>query len=272
MKINLKYMLLSLVLMVPACKPGTDSKEDEVKIVKVWLIGDSTMTDYSKDKDYKAEKYPKTGWGQVFQPYMSGSKLEAIKPWIKADSVVIDNRARGGRSTRSFFEEGRWREVYDSLKPGDFVFIQFGHNDASKKKVRRYVDTIGYKHYLTLYVEQTRLKGATPLLITPVARNYPWEKNILGNVHGLYHQGMLEVAALTNTELIDLTQLSMSLFTEKGREFVSSHYFMNLPAGVYEAFPEGEHDNTHFQPEGADEVAQLVYAGLKVLADKQTEE
>jgi lysophospholipase L1-like esterase len=183
----------------------------------------------------------------------------------------VDNRARGGRSTRTFFQEGRWRAVYENLQPGDFVLIQFGHNDAAESKPERYVNEEGYKEFLRLFVQQTREKRAIPILVTPVARNYPWENGHLKNVHGNYPESMKEVAHETNTMLIDLNELSMNSFSEKGRDYVTQLYFMNLPAGMYEAYPDGQNDNTHFQPEGAKEIARLVFMGLSELANKKQE-
>ena len=237
-------------------------------IVKVYLIGDSTVADYANNydnEDYMVKRYPVTGWGQVFQPYMHHDSLSKVRNIIKADSVVVDDRARGGRSTRTFFEEGRWREVYQALKKNDVVMMQFGHNDASVEKHERYVNIQGYKEYLRLFVNQTREKGATPILLTPVARNYPWKDGKLSNVHGDYPQAVMEVAKELNVYLIDLNQLSMDAFTAKGQEYVAANYFMNLPAGKYKAYPEGQKDNTHFQPEGAKEVARLVFQGMKQL-------
>jgi lysophospholipase L1-like esterase len=273
MRINIKYLFLSWVLLFPGCSIFFENNDSsEKKSITIWLIGDSTVTDYSKDKDYISEKYPKTGWGQVFQAYVIGTRRDSIRDLLQADSVVVNNKAVGGRSTRSFFQEGRWREVYDSLKNGDFVFIQFGHNDASVKKTERYVDTMGYKEFLRLFISQSREKGAIPLLITPVARNYPWEADTLRNVHGTYPAAMKEIAEETNTMIIDLNTFSMEFFTEKSRDYVTQYYFMNLPAGIYSAFPDGETDNTHFQPEGAEAVAKLVYKGLKELTSKKTVE
>ena len=179
--------------------------------------------------------------------------------------MLIDNRARGGRSTRSFFEEGRWRSVYEQLKPGDLVLMQFGHNDAAVNKVERYVSVDGYKEYLRMYVLQTRAKQAVPVILTPVCRNYPWKDGRLENIHGEYPQAAKEVAEEMEVFFIDLNQLSMDAFSEKGQDYVSSHYFMNLPAGLYEAYPDGQSDNTHFQPEGAEVVAALVFEAMKSL-------
>lgn len=144
--------------------------------------------------------------------------------------------------------------------------MQFGHNDAAENKPERYVNIQGYKEFLRLFVSQTRQKGGIPVLITPVTRNYPWENDILlGTVHGDYPRAMKEVADELNVYLIDLTSTSAELFTQIGKEYVNDHFFMNLPAGVYEAYPDGQNDNTHFQPEGAKAVAGLVFEGLQKL-------
>jgi lysophospholipase L1-like esterase len=239
------------------------------KPVKVWIIGDSTVADYSLESDYLAKRYPIMGWGQVFQAFMSSDSLHLVRQIIKTDSVIVDDRARGGRSTRSFFEEGRWSEIYRSLKPGDVVMIQFGHNDASVSKGERYTSLPGYKEFLRLYVSQSREKGAIPVLITPVARNYPWEDGKLGNTHGDYPDGMRAVAAELGVYLIDLSALSMEFFTEKGQDYVTTTYFMNFPSGLYEAYPEGSKDNTHFQPAGAVAIAALVFDAMKDLKPRK---
>lgn len=263
---TVKHAFLSLLfIFLFACTPA--KKE---KTITLWIIGDSTVADYSKYSDYKQKRYPVMGWGQVFQPFVSGNSLLKLSTLFKADSVFVDDRAVGGRSTRTFFQEGRWREVYESLMPGDFVMIQFGHNDQSIQKTERYVNEEGYMEFLRLFIKQTKNKGATPILITPVARNYPWNDEVLSNVHGDYPASMDTIAEETQTLLIDLNTLSMQYFTEKGHDYVSSNYFMNLPAGKFEAYPDGKNDNTHFQPKGAQAVANLVYKAL-ILQTKNTQ-
>lgn len=220
---------------------------------------------YEPGKDYLQTRYPITGWGQVFQEQFIGADWAEFKHLFKTDSVFVDDRARGGRSTRTFFEEGRWRSVYQTLKKGDLVIMQFGHNDAAESKPERYVNLEGYQEYLRLFVAQTKEKGAIPIILTPVCRNYPWKDNHLENVHGEYPQAALAVAQETDTYFIDLNQLSMDAFSAKGREYVTQNYFMNLPPGKYPAYPEGQSDNTHFQPAGAIAVAELVFEAMKVL-------
>lgn len=235
------------------------------KPVRVFLIGDSTVADYSLEKDYKTKRYPLHGWGQDFQPFLYRDSLKLIRNIIKADSAIVDDRAKGGRSTRTFFEEGRWAEVYKTLNKGDVVMIQFGHNDASVEKPERYVNISGYKEYLRLFINQTREKGGIPILITPVTRNYPWKDGKLGSAHGEYPQAMKDVAKELNTALIDLTELSAAAFTAKGEEYVTKTYFMNFGEGLYEAYPKGQKDNTHFQQAGAVEIARIVFQAMKQL-------
>ncbi|MCJ8167035.1 rhamnogalacturonan acetylesterase [Pontibacter sp. E15-1] len=267
---NKKHSVIFLLISCLALAAFAPSRK---KPVKVYLIGDSTVADYTGDydeKDYAQERYPITGWGQVFQPFMHPDSLSLIRNILRADSVVVIDKARGGRSTRTFFEEGRWAEVYKALQKGDVVLMQFGHNDAAENKPERYTNVAAYKEYLRLYVNQTREKGALPIIITPVNRNYPWKDGQLSNVHGDYPQAAKDVARELNAPLLDLTQRSIDAFTAKGEDYVTSHYFMNLPAGTYAAYPDGQNDNTHFQPEGAKAVAQLVFDGLKQLKPTRT--
>ncbi|MBW2961760.1 rhamnogalacturonan acetylesterase [Mesonia sp. JHPTF-M18] len=253
-----------------------ESNEEEITQEEtaqtIFLIGDSTMANYADDyepgKDYMETRYPVTGWGQVFQQFFVKDSLAEVKNIIQTDSVIVDDRARGGRSTRTFFQEGRWRGVFEDLQENDIVIIQFGHNDAAENKTERYVNIEGYKEFLRLFVSQSREKGATPIILTPVARNYPWEDGHLQNVHGDYDQAPKDLAEEMQVELIDLNQLSMDYFSKKGKDFVTENYFMNLPAGKYEAYPDGQDDNTHFQPKGAEAIAQLVFNELKKINTK----
>lgn len=236
------------------------------KVTTIYLIGDSTVADYSLENDYQAKKFPQVGWGQVFQPFFQKDSLKLVKNILgNAKEVKIDDRAKGGRSTRTFFQEGRWAAVYKSLQKGDVVMMQFGHNDGAVDKTERYVTIEGYKEFLRLFVNQAREKGATPIILTPVARNYPWKEGKLTNVHGDYPQAAKEIANELNVKLIDLNELSMAFFSSKGQEYVTQNYFMNFEAGKYPAFPAGQKDNTHFQTEGGKEVARLVFNAMKSL-------
>jgi lysophospholipase L1-like esterase len=262
LKILFKSFLLGTLILAMSFVPY------KKKVVQVFLIGDSTVADYTLEADYPSKRHPLAGWGQVFQPFLRSDSLALVRHLLKADSAVVVDKAKGGRSTRTFFEEGRWAEVYRALRPNDVVLMQFGHNDAAVDKPERYVNIAGYKEYLRLFVQQTRQKGAIPVLLTPVTRNYPWQNGRLGNVHGEYPQAVKAVARELQVPLIDLTQMSMDAFSARGQDYVTSHYFMNLPAGVYPAYPQGQQDNTHFQPEGARAVARLVFEAMKRLPAK----
>lgn len=268
LKFEILVLLLVLLPVTNACS-GKKKRVKKGKIRTVWIIGDSTVANYALEKDYSNKRFPITGWGQVFQPFMAKDSLKKVDHLIDADSVVVDDRAKGGRSTRTFFQEGRWREVYSQIQPGDLVLIQFGHNDAAKNKPERYVNLQGYAEFLRLFVNQTREKGGTPILITPVARNYPWVDGHLENVHGDYPDVMKEISKDLHVDLIDLNQRSMDFFSRKGEGYVTKNYFMNLPAGIYRAYPDGQDDNTHFQPAGAREVARMVFDGLKQVSNNK---
>jgi len=237
------------------------------KIRRIHLVGDSTMADYSTRSDYAENYYPVTGWGEVFQPFMRKDSLVKVNHFIDADSIEVIDWAIGGRSTRLFYEEGTWEEVYNAIQPGDYVMIQFGHNDASENHPDRYVDTAGFKMYLKLFAQQTREKGGIPVFITPVNRNYPWSGGIMTSVHGDYPLAMKQAADASKTALIDLTSRSCEFFTSKGKEYVTNNYFMTFGPHVYEGkyWETGSSDGTHFQPAGAVEVARLVFRGLQDL-------
>jgi lysophospholipase L1-like esterase len=252
-----KFLLFVLATFLLSAFSGRE------KVTKIYLIGDSTMMDYDKYReDYLTSIYPLTGWGQVFQPLFDPQTIKSLDFLIKTDSVLVDNRAIGGRSTRSFFEEGRWAKVYQKLQPGDLVMIQFGHNDATEERPLRFVTPDAYKEYIRLFVNQTREKGAVPIVITPVSRNFPWKDGKLENSHGEYYTAAVEVGDELDVLMIDLTIRSMDYFAERGEEYVTSHYFMNMKPGQYTNYPEGKEDNTHFMTEGAEAVAKLVLEGL----------
>ena len=255
---SLTFVVLALSILLSAFA--------SIKPRKIYLIGDSTVANYALEEDYDQKRYPLFGWGQVFQDFFVPDSLQAFAHLLgDTRPITIDDRAKGGRSTRTFFQEGRWSAVYKDLQVGDVVMMQFGHNDGSKNHPERYVDLQGYKEFLRLFVHQTREKGAIPILMTPVARNYPWKDGALQNVHGDYPQAVKEVAAELDVKLIDLNTLSMTYFSSKGQDYVTQHYFMNLPAGKYAAYPEGQKDNTHFQEAGARVIAQLVFNAMKGL-------
>ncbi len=218
---------------------------------KIFLVGDSTMT------NYRATAYPMTGWGQVLQSFLNG------------DAFQIDNRAIGGRSSRSFIEEGRWDEVKASISSGDFVFVQFGHNDRDWSKEERYTSPADYKIYLQQYVNEARALGAIPVLVTPMVLN-AWRDGALRNVFtesgAEYVQRMKEVANELNVPLMDLNQKSWDYVNEIGVDYASRYAFNTYPAGEYPNYPDGLNDYTHFQEMGALQMTKFVVEGIQELS------
>ncbi|MBK0383097.1 rhamnogalacturonan acetylesterase [Pedobacter sp. SD-b] len=212
--------------------------------ITVFLIGDSTLS----IKEVKA--YPETGWGMPFA-------------WFFDKDIKVDDRAKNGRSTRSFFEENRWQPILDSLKAGDYVLIQFGHNDEVSTK-KTYTTPSDYVMYLTKYVNETREKGALPVLITPVARRSFDEQGKVEDTHKVYAQLVRNVAKELNVPLIDLSQKSMALVQDLGPD-KSTLIYNHLQPGENPNYPDGKKDDTHFNELGARKIAQLVLDGIKEL-------
>lgn len=223
--------LLSLLALTPP------------KRIKVWLVGDSTMS----DKDVKA--YPETGWGMPFAHFFDAT-------------VVVDNRAKNGRSTKSFMEEGSWQSVTDHLQPGDYVFIQFGHNDEVKEKVGRYTTPDEFKTNLERYVSGARDKGAIPVLLTPVARRKFSAAGIIEETHPVYADAVKEVAEKEKVTLIDLDKKSKALLQTWGPER-STALFNYLAPGEHPNYPAGHKDDTHFNELGARKMAELVLEDIR---------
>jgi lysophospholipase L1-like esterase len=220
------------------------TRPQEQKPLKVYLIGDSTMS----IKDPKA--YPETGWGMPFAYFFDAA-------------VTVDNRAKNGRSTKTFLAEGLWQPVVSSLRPGDYVFIQFGHNDEVKTK-KSYTTEAEFQANLKRYVMESRRGKAIPVLMTPVARrSFDAAGKVVGT-HDLYASLVRQVARELQVPLIDLDLKSQALLQQFGPE-TSRLLFLHLAPGEHPNYPEGKNDNTHFSELGARLVAQQVYAEIKAL-------
>lgn len=219
-------------------------------IRKIFLIGDSTVT------NYKSSVYPMTGWGQVLQAFISSS------------AFTIDNRAIGGRSSRSFWEEGRWTTVKEAMTAGDFLLIQFGHNDRDFSKPERYTSTTDYKTYLKIYVNEARAMGVIPVLVTPMVLN-AWRNGVLRNVFtetgNDYRGAMLEVATELTVPVIDLNMKSWNYESAAGATYDTRFISNTYLAGEYPNYPTGLSDFTHFQEMGALLMAKFVAEGIKQL-------
>ena len=215
------------------------------KKITVYLIGDSTMS----VKETKT--YPETGWGMPFAYFFDSS-------------VVVDNRAKNGRSTRTFISENRWQPVVDGLKAGDYVFIQFGHNDESKEKTDRYTTPEEFKKNLTRFITESKAKGAAPVLLTPVSRRKFDVSGKAVETHEVYAALTREVAKETSVPLIDLDAESMAMYQQFGAEG-SKLLFMQLEPAEHPNYPAGRTDNTHFNELGARKVAQLVLKDIRAM-------
>ena len=210
--------------------------------ITVYLIGDSTMS------NKKTEAYPETGWGMPFKYFFDST-------------VVVDNRAKNGRSTRTFISENLWQPVADNLKEGDYVFIQFGHNDESKEKGDRYTTPEQYKGNLLKFITETRAKKANPILLTPVSRR-KFKEGKAQETHQEYSPLVIEVATQQNVPLIDLDTKGRELLQKFGEE-QSKLLFLQLAPGEHPNYPDGKVDNTHFNELGARLIAQIVLSEIK---------
>jgi lysophospholipase L1-like esterase len=214
------------------------------KKITVWLAGDSTMS----VKEVKA--YPETGWGMPFALFFDSS-------------VSVKNFAKNGRSTRTFIAERLWESIEKNLQEGDYVFIQFGHNDESKEKVDRYTTPEEYKANLLRFISEAKAKKANLVLLTPVSRR-KFKDTLQVATHEVYSGLVREVAKEQSISLIDLDAKSMTLYQQFGKEN-SKLLFLQLKPGEHPNYPEGKEDNTHFNELGARLIAQLVLSGIKEL-------
>ena len=212
--------------------------------VTIYLAGDSTMA------AKLPEKRPETGWGEMLGQHFKNGK------------VVVENHAQNGRSTKTFISEGRWQAIIDKLQKGDFVFVQFGHNDQSKDKGERYTPPDDYRKNLVRFVEEVRAKGGTPVLFTPVMRRRFDKDGKFYDTHGEYPNIVRTVARELDVSFIDMHKLSKDVIVKYGVEG-SKKLFLQLSAGESANYPNGIEDNTHFSPLGAEEMAKAVAYALR---------
>ena len=203
----------------------------------VHLMGDSTMAE--KDLPKAGEE---RGWGMMLQNFLNPEEVKVI------------NYAQNGRSTKSFIDLGLWDKVYAAIQPGDYVFIQFGHNDAKADDPARYAAAFGaYQDNLRLFVDGVREKGGTPVLLTPVARRWFKEGGLDRNCHTDYPAAMKAVAKEKDVILLDVTTPTLDWIEGLGDE-ASKAYFM---------ISTGKNDNTHLVPAGARKVTEIVCGLIK---------
>jgi lysophospholipase L1-like esterase len=231
---KLAYAALGLALIATPTKPIT-----------IYLAGDSTMA----PKDAKAR--PETGWGERLQQYFDSTQ------------VRIDNRARNGRSSKSFITEGLWKHIVDSLQAGDYVFIQFGHNDESPDKgPERYTTPSEYRANLMRMVADVRARNANPVLLTSVSRRKFDKAGKTVDTHGEYPGVVRALAAEQRVPLLELLAATDSLLMRFGPDS-SRVLFNQLKPGENANYPSGVEDNTHFSPRGAEVVAELAARAIR---------
>ncbi|HWS25806.1 MAG TPA: GDSL-type esterase/lipase family protein [Xanthomonadales bacterium] len=203
---------------------------------RIVIVGDSTAS------EYPAARYPRTGWGQVLGSYLAGE-------------VEILNRAVSGRSTRDYRSLGHFDATMAQLRAGDLLLIQFGHNDAKREDPSRYSDAqTEFPAGLRQFIDAARALGATPVLLTPVARRAFDDAGRALDTHLEYAAAVRTVAAEEKVVLIDLSQRSMDWLDALGPEASKAYYLHDPVIGLV--------DDTHFHHRGAVAIACLVVADL----------
>lgn len=207
------------------------------KKIKVYLIGDSTIAEKAENK------FPEMGWGVPFTRFFN-------------QHAQVDNRAKNGRSTQSFLNEKRWTAILDSIKPDDYVLIQFGHNDEIPTK-KSATTPLQFQENLKKYVNESRSKKANPILITPVARRKFDENGKIIDTHKEYAQLVNNVGQELGVPFIDLNGKSMALLQQLGDD-QSKLLFLHLEENQNPNYPKGVADDTHFNELGARYMAEIV--------------
>ncbi len=234
---NLLFFFLTLMPMF--------SSESLTRSPRIYMIGDSTMA----QKNLEGGN-PERGWGQLLPQYFKSE-------------VKIENHAKDGRSTRSFFDEGLWTPIVSALQPGDWVIIQFGHNDQKKEKPKLYTDSnTDYRTFLTKYVEETRAKGAFPLLATSIYRCSFSEDGKPKPTLGAYPEAVRQCAALLQVPCVDLNEQTGTLLESFGPEKAKTLYLHFAP-GALSFYPNGKSDNSHLSETGARLVSELFTTSLR---------
>lgn len=257
-------MKLIASILAMAVMPLIVTAAEPTDTVTVFMIGDSTMANKPLDKENQER-----GWGQMLPIYFDGA-------------IKVDNHAVNGRSSKSFIDDGRWDTVYNKIKPGDYVIIQFGHNDEKIKDERRYTVPGGsFDDNLRKFVKETREKGGIPVLMNAIVRrnfpndggipedtddqrktwtknfeNYPAEGAVLVDTHGEYLISPRNVAREMGVLFVDMNKLTHDMVQTLGLA-LSKDIYMWIPAGKYEFCPGGRIDNTHLNVLGGILVSRL---------------
>ncbi len=212
--------------------------------VRLFIAGDSTA------QTYKENETLMRGWGQMLQHFFT-------------DEVKVVNHAIGGRSTKTFIGEGRWDSLLGEIQPGDYVIIQFGHNDASTRP-ERHTSYVDYKQNLIQFVNETRAKGGNPILATSIVMRTFKDGNLIDDRLKAYPAVTRMVAGEYNVPLIDANVVTRDLVLMLGDE-ASKPFYRWLGPGVDKSKPEGVQDDTHMNELGANQVAMFIAEGIQKL-------
>ena len=245
----------SLLCIIALCLLAFTTSEK--RPVHIFMAGDSTMSNkilYRSVKDLKTgeitpESLPERGWGMLLPEFFS-------------NDAVIENYAKNGRSTRSFIEEGLWDKIIAGMQKGDYVIIQFGHNDASIDKKDRYTSPEDYRKNLIKFIDEARAKGGIPILCTPVVRRKFDETGKTVDSHGVYPGIVSQVAKEKQTLFVDMQELTRGWMDRAGEEN-SKAFYMHIPPGINRNYPDGLTDNTHYVEAGARNAASLFVADIE---------
>lgn len=252
---NIIYLLIVVITLSAFKRDNT---------ITIFMIGDSTMAN-KPIKNGNLER----GWGMALQCYFD-------------EGIIVDNHAVNGRSSKSFIDEGRWKVVVDKIKPGDYVFIQFGHNDEKPKADRHTDPGSTFDDNLRKFIRETREKGGIPVLFNSVVRrNFlksapdndddealrnttgptkiqsNEEGDILVDTHGDYVVAPRNVAKEMNVPFVDANKITHDLEQGFGKEKSKKLHMWFLP-GEEPSVPKGRQDNTHYSVYGAHVVARLL--------------
>lgn len=230
---------------IDKAKDGEEHMAAAATPVTVYLAGDSTM------QSYTADRAPLAGWGQMLGAYFT-------------EKVTIRNHAMSGRSSKSFIDEGRLNPILGEIAAGDYLFIQFAHNDENTGDPSRYTEpNTTFVAHLKQYIDGARAKGAHPVLITPMERRSFSGVKVKPS-HGSYPAAMIRLGEEEKIPVIPLYEKSIALLERLGEE-QSKSLFLWLEPGEHVNYPEGIRDNTHFNERGAAEMAKLVVQGIREL-------
>lgn len=236
------HTILTMVLAVLAI---SSFRADKTKTI--FMIGDSTMA----NKDISGDKQER-GWGMMLQNYFD-------------DGIIVDNHAMNGRSSKSFINEGRWKAVLDRIMPGDYLIIQFGHNDEKTDSARHTTPGTTFDANLRRFVREAREKGATPILMNSVVRrNFSDSKTAVADddlrdnsskqlaegdtlidTHGEYLVSPRRVAKEMGVVFVDANKITHDLEQSMGKEG-SKKLHMIFKPGETPSLPDGRQDNTHY--------------------------